>query len=60
MISWLDRYEGKIFSLLSVILVGFGVGLFLNKEYYSGMEASLVGLLVYSIYLVSLKFDRYI
>ncbi|GKS09825.1 hypothetical protein YDYSY3_08250 [Paenibacillus chitinolyticus] len=60
MISWLERYEGKIITALSVILVGFGVGLFLSKEYYSGMEASLVGLLVYSIYLISSKLDEFI
>lgn len=60
MISWLDRYEGKIITLLSVILVGFGLGLFLIKEYYSGIEASLMGILVYSIYIISSKLDGYI
>lgn len=47
---WLDRIEGMIMKILSVIFLGFGAGQILNREYYQALESGLISILIYMIY----------
>ena len=55
---WLDKNEGKILKILSVIFIGWGTELILSNEYYQALESFLIGTLVYATYRISSKFEE--
>lgn len=60
MIRWLDKNEGVLFKILSVIFLGFGTGLVLISEYVQALESGLIGILIYGIYRVGSKFEKHL
>lgn len=57
--KWLDRNEGMILKILSVIFLGFGTGLLFNNEYGKAIESGAIGILLYGSHLLSLKLEKY-
>ncbi|MNW32994.1 hypothetical protein D3C74_99470 [compost metagenome] len=58
MIGWLDKNEGVILKIITVIFVGWGTELILSGEYLQAVESFLIGTLIYGIYRISLDFEK--
>ncbi|MFC0211380.1 hypothetical protein ACFFK0_02770 [Paenibacillus chartarius] len=57
---WLDRNEGMIMKILSIIFLGFGAGQILNREYYLALESGLMSILIYMIYRAGSNLDKHL
>lgn len=58
MMGWLDKNEGVILKVITVIFVGWGTGLILSGEYFQAVESFLIGTLIYGIYRISLDSEK--